>query len=166
VPITPDAVLNNMVGEFKSLLHGRSVGARFTLPFGIVAAASLSSFRLLANRWAGLDLIRPKSATMTGGYQISVTAHARQVGPTVQSPFLFGAAWQTRASSREPFDVTRYKALTGNDQSRYAIMTSYHTSYIMGFLCATALGPSCAPLLRCHSCPAGTVLSVAIACDL
>jgi uncharacterized protein DUF6895 len=44
-----------------------------------------------------------------------------------------------------PFDVTRYEALTGNDRSRYAITTSYHTSYIMGFLCATALRPGCAP---------------------
>ena len=44
-----------------------------------------------------------------------------------------------------PFDVTRYEALTGKDRSRYAITTSYHTSYIMGFLCATALGPRCAP---------------------
>jgi hypothetical protein len=44
-----------------------------------------------------------------------------------------------------PFDLTHYQALTGDDRSRYAITTSYHTSYIMGFLCATALGPGCAP---------------------
>jgi hypothetical protein len=44
-----------------------------------------------------------------------------------------------------PFEVTRYQALTGDDQSRYALMTSYHTSYIMGFVCATALSPGCAP---------------------
>ncbi len=49
-----------------------------------------------------------------------------------------------------PFEVTRYQALTGDDQSRYALVTSYHTSYIMGFLCATALSPGCAPLLRCR----------------
>jgi hypothetical protein len=44
-----------------------------------------------------------------------------------------------------PFEVTRYQALTGDDQSRYALVTSYHTSYIMGFLCATALIPGCSP---------------------
>ena len=50
-------------------------------------------------RWQGFDLIRPKThgARFTGGYQISVTAHAtgdRADGS--MSPSLPGAAWQTR----------------------------------------------------------------------
>jgi hypothetical protein len=44
-----------------------------------------------------------------------------------------------------PFDLAHYQTLTGDDRSRYSIVTSYHTSYIMGFLCATALGYGCAP---------------------
>jgi len=44
-----------------------------------------------------------------------------------------------------PFDLTHYQALAGDDRSRYSTVTSYHTSYIMGFLCATALGHGCAP---------------------
>jgi hypothetical protein len=44
-----------------------------------------------------------------------------------------------------PFESKRYQVLTGTARSRYAITTSYHTSYILGFLCATALVPSCAP---------------------
>jgi hypothetical protein len=44
-----------------------------------------------------------------------------------------------------PFNEQHYQTLKGNERSRYTIVTSYHTSYIMGFLCATALGPGCAP---------------------
>src|SRR5262249_33353464 len=44
-----------------------------------------------------------------------------------------------------PFEVARYQSLAGDDQSRYSLVTSYHTSYIMGFLCATSLRPGRAP---------------------
>ena len=96
VPVTPDAVLDNLVGEFNDPAQPRSVGSRFTLPFGIVAAAQLAPRRRFAERWAGLELVRPKTPRLTGGYQISVTAHAQTVGPTTESPSLPGAAWQTR----------------------------------------------------------------------
>lgn len=43
------------------------------------------------------------------------------------------------------FDFARYQALKGDDRSRYALMTSYHTAYVMGFLCSVALRHSCAP---------------------
>ena len=43
------------------------------------------------------------------------------------------------------FDLARYQTLTGDDRSRYALMTSYHSAYVMGFLCAVALRPGCAP---------------------
>jgi hypothetical protein len=96
VPIKPDTVLDNIVAEFNDPLHARAVGARFTLPFGMIATAQLQPHRFLASRWSGLEVIRPKTPTLTGGYQLSVTAHARVTGPTVASPFLPGATWQTR----------------------------------------------------------------------
>jgi hypothetical protein len=37
------------------------------------------------------------------------------------------------------FDLTRYQALSGDERSRFALATSYHPAYIMGFLCAAAL---------------------------
>ena len=37
------------------------------------------------------------------------------------------------------FDLSRYQALSGDDRSRFALATSYHPAYIMGFLCAAAL---------------------------
>ena len=44
------------------------------------------------------------------------------------------------------FDFARYRAtLKGDERSRYALMTSYHTAYVMGFLCAAALRHGRAP---------------------
>jgi len=43
------------------------------------------------------------------------------------------------------FDFTRYQALTGDERARFALLTSYHTAYVMGFLCALALKRGCAP---------------------
>ena len=43
------------------------------------------------------------------------------------------------------FDLTRYEALSGDERWRFALATSYHPAYIMGFLCATALKQDCAP---------------------
>ena len=43
------------------------------------------------------------------------------------------------------FDVARYEALSGDERSRFALATSYHTAYVMGFLCAAALRQGCAP---------------------
>ena len=96
VPVTPDAVLDNLVTEFHHGLRSQPVGARFTLPFGIVAAAELSPGRPFASRWQNITIIRPTTPKLAGGYQISVTAHAHVVGPTVESPSLPGAAWQLR----------------------------------------------------------------------
>jgi hypothetical protein len=96
VPIRPDAVLHNLVAEFHARLHPLGAGARFTLPFGIVAAAELTPNRPFASQWTGLEVIRPKTPELTGGYQISVTAHTQFVGPTVESPSLSGAVWQLR----------------------------------------------------------------------
>ena len=40
---------------------------------------------------------------------------------------------------------TRYRPFSVEDQSRIAIATSYHTTYVMGFLCAAALTPGREP---------------------
>ncbi|MFJ9864265.1 DUF6895 family protein [Streptomyces sp. NPDC101165] len=39
----------------------------------------------------------------------------------------------------------RYRALEGTAQRRYALATAYHTVYVMGLLCASALTNRCAP---------------------
>ena len=75
------------------------MGARFTLPFGIEAAARLTAKpEGDTDRWQTFDLVRPKSATaqFVGGYQLAVTAQSLVTGPTEMSPSLPGAAWQTR----------------------------------------------------------------------
>lgn len=43
------------------------------------------------------------------------------------------------------FDFTRYRTLTSDEQSRYGLVTSYHSAYAMGFLCASALRQGCGP---------------------
>jgi hypothetical protein len=99
VAIRPDRVLANLVAEFNDRRRPQPVGARFTLPFGIEAAARLTPRTDVAlDRWAGVTVIRPRSATakFTGGLQLSVSAHASPTGATTMSPFLPGAAWQTR----------------------------------------------------------------------
>ncbi len=99
VPIRPDRVLDNLVAEFNDPLRRQGVGARFTLPFGIEAAARLQPRRDVGlGPWVGFGLVRPKSANsrFTGGYQLSLTAHSLASGPTSMSPSLPGAAWQTR----------------------------------------------------------------------
>jgi hypothetical protein len=43
------------------------------------------------------------------------------------------------------FDVARHQELSGDERSSYMLATCYHTAYVMGFLCAVALRPGCAP---------------------
>jgi hypothetical protein len=40
---------------------------------------------------------------------------------------------------------TRYRPFVAGDRSRIALATSYHTTYVMGFLCAAALAPGREP---------------------
>jgi hypothetical protein len=46
------------------------------------------------------------------------------------------------------FDPARYHALAGDEQPRYALVTCYHTVFVMGFLCSAALGSGGAPPAR------------------
>lgn len=43
------------------------------------------------------------------------------------------------------FDAQRHRTLEGPAAAHYAALTSYHTAYVMGFLCALALRPEHAP---------------------
>lgn len=43
------------------------------------------------------------------------------------------------------FDFPRYQASAGDDRLRFALATSYHTAYMMGFLCAVSLRQGCMP---------------------
>ena len=43
------------------------------------------------------------------------------------------------------FDRAHYESLPGDDRMTYALVSSYHTDFIWGFLCASALRPGCAP---------------------
>ncbi|MDP9123160.1 MAG: hypothetical protein M3N82_00905 [Pseudomonadota bacterium] len=45
-------------------------------------------------------------------------------------------------------DLSRLSRLQGQEQARYALGTSYHTAYVMGLLCASALRPDRAPPVR------------------
>ncbi len=45
-------------------------------------------------------------------------------------------------------DLERYGSLRGKVRTRYALASAYHTAYVMGILCATALRPRCAPPFR------------------
>ena len=43
------------------------------------------------------------------------------------------------------FNRAHYVTLAGDEQTRFALITSYHTTYVMGFLCAACLRPGTAP---------------------
>jgi hypothetical protein len=100
VPILPDRVLENLVEGFNDPARKEPIGARFTLPFGIEAAAHLAPpAPPLSEPWADVEIVRPATADdrMTGGYQVKVTSNSFESGaPTAESPSFPGAAWQTR----------------------------------------------------------------------
>jgi hypothetical protein len=43
------------------------------------------------------------------------------------------------------FNRRQYEALQGSERSQFSLDTSYHAEYVMGFLCAIALGCRCMP---------------------
>jgi hypothetical protein len=62
------------------------------------------------------------------------------------------------------FDPKHFETLAANERSRYALATSYHTTYVMGILCAAALRRRCQPLKYVPSavsaCSAGSGLAL------
>ena len=60
------------------------------------------------------------------------------------------------------FDYARYEALTGDERFWFACVTSYHTAYVMGFLCAAALRDGCAPPIAVPAARRGRGAAAAI----
>jgi hypothetical protein len=86
-----------MLDEFNAGPAGTPLAARFTLPFGMKAAARFQPDDGTATQWASLGFHRPVTADgrLTGGLQMRAESHPDQ-GPMVESPSFPGAAWQTR----------------------------------------------------------------------
>jgi hypothetical protein len=100
VPIAPRPVLDQILTAFNRDGDNSTAGALFTLPFGMMATASL---RLPDDRdtsGAFLNLNQPSFATpsqpLEGGLQLKVTAYSPDDGPDVESPTLAGATIQLR----------------------------------------------------------------------
>ena len=96
VPILPDRVLLDLVDQFNN--GDQEIGASFTLPFGIRAAARLKPWHAELARWAEVHLNQPVTGDnkFRGSLQIKVTSHSQTGGIGSESPSLEGAAWQTR----------------------------------------------------------------------
>jgi hypothetical protein len=97
VPVAPLPVVGNLLEEYNR--NGESLAARFTLPFGMVAAAHMGQ-RLEATN-LGLaprfDAVRPSfEAVLNGGLQLSLQAPPGLIAPLGgPSPGLPGAAMQS-----------------------------------------------------------------------
>jgi hypothetical protein len=114
VPLLPERTLEALVEGFDTT----DIGAWFTLPFGIRAVAQLGPERLGARKWAEVELVQPATPDggFEGGYQISVSSRAADVGPDIQTPSLTGAAWQTRNAVDPATGLPNgYSALRGDD---------------------------------------------------
>ena len=97
VPFAPETVTKVMLEEFAAGGGGIPIGAKFTLPFGMKAAARLQPFDGNAARWATVVANRPATADarFVGGLQIATEAFPDK-GPQAETPSFPGAAWQTR----------------------------------------------------------------------
>jgi hypothetical protein len=119
VPIAPERVTKAMLSEFSSGPDGTRVAAKFTLPFGMKAAAVFQPFDGRVQRWSILSLVRPATADAryVGGLQIAAEAFPER-GPDAESPSFPGAAWQTRngvdPGSGMPFGLSVLSAGFGN----------------------------------------------------
>jgi hypothetical protein len=89
-----------------------------------LGAEVLLTWPLLRRRW---------SHAATFGFH--VLAHVEDEAGFLPSPF-------TR--------VDRFRTLSGEERTRYVLATAYHTTYVMGLLCAAALRPNCSPPAAIH----------------
>jgi hypothetical protein len=119
VPIAPERLTDVMLSEFSAAPDGTPLAAKFTLPFGMKAAAVFQPFDGRAPRWSTLSLIRPATtdARYVGGLQIAAEAFP-EVGSDAESPSFPGAAWQTRngvdSGSGMPLGLSVLSAGFGN----------------------------------------------------
>jgi len=119
VPIAPERLTDVMLSEFAAGADGSPLAAKFTLPFGMKAAAVFQPFNGRAPRWSTVSLNRPATtdARYVGGLQIAAEAFPDR-GPDQESPSFPGAAWQTRngvdPGSGVPFGLSVLSAGFGN----------------------------------------------------
>ncbi len=92
----------------------------------------------------------PKGGTGSGGRSWSAAA-------------AFGFEVLARVEDRVGFlpspgtRVDQARALIGEDRKKYLLATAYHTVYVMGHVCAAALGPGKAPPARVEENMAGVI---------
>ena len=100
VPVAPAPLLDQVIGAYDG---GKAGAALFTLPFGMVAVATLPARPKITPplfRRPGLAEVQPGFAAqdMTGGRQVSLTAPPRllEIGGASSTPSLPGATVQLR----------------------------------------------------------------------
>ena len=88
-----------------------------------------------------------------------LTAELLTAWPQLRQPWSPAAAFAFRVLAEAQdavgvlpcgnIDEERLAVLTGRDRTRYARATSYHTAFVWGILCASALLPDAAPPVAC-----------------
>ena len=98
VPIKPQKVLANLLNEYNGDGSSVPMGAQFTLPFGMKAAANLIRSSGIQQPDARVELIQPRSFddALLGGLQIRLEALSPDHGPDAASPSFQGATIQLR----------------------------------------------------------------------
>jgi hypothetical protein len=82
------------------------------------------------------------------------TANPKAGGPVWSAAATFGFEVLTRVEDRAGFlpspgtRVDKLRSLLGEERRKYFLATAYHTVYVMGLVCAAALGPGKAPPAR------------------
>jgi hypothetical protein len=118
VPIAPERLASTMLHEFNEGPH-TPLAAKFTLPFGMKAAARFQPEDGTTPQWASLDFNRPGTADgrLTGGIQIRARSLPER-GVAFESPSFPGAAWQTRnginPTTLLPYGMSVLAATFGN----------------------------------------------------
>jgi len=97
VPFAPKRLADVMLDEYRGGPEGHALGAKFTLPFGMKAAAHFQPFDGQVQKWATVKYNRPVTDDQryVGGLQIAAYA-LPDTAPGTESPSFPGATWQTR----------------------------------------------------------------------
>ncbi|HCG02009.1 MAG TPA: hypothetical protein DEV93_15880 [Chloroflexi bacterium] len=98
VPIAPLQVVEAFLSEYNDAAASARLGALFSLPFGMKAAALLQRPHNVFQRGAIVRYNRPEFTTpqVTGGLQVSIIAGSSLFGLQSESPHFSGATIQTR----------------------------------------------------------------------
>jgi hypothetical protein len=97
VPFAPKRLADVMLDEYRGGPQGHALGAKFTLPFGMKAAAHFQPFDGQVQKWASVKYNRPATndERFVGGLQIAAFA-LPDTQPGAESASFPGATWQTR----------------------------------------------------------------------